>query len=374
MKVAVNTRILYSDYLEDSGPFIFHVLRYLTSKFPEHQFIFIFTRRSDNRLRFSSNVTSVIIEPNTKHPLLLKYWYDIKLPGVLRKYKADVFVSFDGWCSLTTRVPQCLVIPYLDFLNYSLHLPKPSLLFYNRYIQKVLQKAKSIATISEFSKQDIINNNKIDKEKINVICGAAVENFKPVPANISKETKNKYTGGMEYFLYKGPIQPEENLVNLLKAFSVFKKRQKSNFKLVLAIRHTLRHDSFIQSLKNYKYKNDVIVLLDLSEDELAKIMGSTYALVSPSLAEGFTIPVLEAMKCHIPVLTLSHSTMQEITKDAALYVDAKNFEDIAEKMMFIYKDENLRKDLIEKGKIIASQYSWEKSAEQIWQTILKAVD
>jgi glycosyltransferase involved in cell wall biosynthesis len=374
MRVAVNTRVLLSDYPEDSGSFIFDVLRYLANNFPEHQFIFILPRRRDNRSRFSSNVTPVIIEPNTKHPLLLKYWYDVKLPGVLRKYKADVFVSFDGWCSLTTRVPQCLVIPYLNFLNYSVHFKKSSLLFSKRYIQKILQKAKSIATVSEFSKQDIINNYKIEKEKINVIYIAAGENFKPVPADISKETKNKYTDGMEYFLYKGTIHPEENLVNLLKAFSVFKKRQKSNFKLVLASRVALRHDSFIQSLKIYKLRDDVIVLGDLTEDELAKIMGSTYALVYPSLIEGFSIPVLEAMKCDIPVITSSHSGIQEIANDAALYADAKNFEDIAEKMMLIYKDENLRKDLIEKGKIIASLYSWKRTAEQIWQTILKAVD
>jgi glycosyltransferase involved in cell wall biosynthesis len=374
MRVAVNTRVLHSDYLEDSGSLIFDVLRYLANNFPEHQFIFIFPRRSDNRIRFSSNVTPVIIEPNTKHPLFLKYWYDVKLPGVLRKYNVDVFVSFDGWCSLTTRVAQCLVIPYLNFLNYSLHFQKPRLLFYKKYIQKNLQKAKSIATVSEFSKQDIINNYKIEKEKINVIYSAAGENFKPVPADISEETKNKYTDGMEYFLYKGAIHPEKNLVNLLKAFSVFKKRQKTNFKLILASRVALRHDSFIQSLKNYKHRDDVIVLGDLSEDELTKIMGSTYALVYPSLTDGFSIPVLEAMKCHIPVITLSHSRIQEIAKDAALYVDAKSFEDIAEKMMLIYKDENLRKDLIEKGKIIALQYSWERTAEQIWQTILKAVD
>ena len=374
MKVAVNTRALHSDYPEDSGSFIFEVLRYLANNFPEHQFIFIFPRRSDNRFRFSSNVTPLIIEPNTKHPLLLKYWYDVKLPGVLRKYKADVFVSFNGWCSQTTRVPQCLVIPYLNFLNYSHNFQKPSLLFYKKYIQKNLQKAKRIATVSEFSKQDIINNYKIEKEKINVIYSVAAENFKSVPADISKETKNKYTDGTEYFLYNGAIHPEEHLVNLLKAFSVFKKRQKSNFKLILASSHTLRHESFIQSLKNYKHRNDVIVLGDLSEDELAKIMGSTYALVYLSLTEGFSIPVLEAMKCHIPVITSPHSPMREIAKDAALYVDAKNFEDIAEKMMLLYKDENLRKDLIEKGKIISSHYSWKTTAEQIWQTILKAVD
>jgi glycosyltransferase involved in cell wall biosynthesis len=163
-------------------------------------------------------------------------------------------------------------------------------------------------------------------------------------------------------------------VNLLKAFSIFKKRQKSNMKLVLAGRLAWKYDSFIQNLKKYKFKEDVIMLGYLSEDDLVKITGAAYALVYPSLLEGFGVPVLEAMKCNVPVITSVGSSMEEIAKDAALYADAKNFEDIAGKMMLIYKDEKMRKELIEKGKIIAAQYSWQRTAELLWQSILKAVN
>jgi len=80
------------------------------------------------------------------------------------------------------------------------------------------------------------------------------------------------------------------------------------------------------------------------------------------------------MKCHVPVLTSLNSSMEEIAKDAALYADAKNFEDIADKMMLIYKDEKLRKEIIEKGIAIAELYSWQRTADLLWQSILKAVD
>ena len=112
----------------------------------------------------------------------------------------------------------------------------------------------------------------------------------------------------------------------------------------------------------------------LSEDDLVKITAAAYALVYPSLLEGFGVPVLEAMKCNVPVITSLGSSMEEIAKDAALYADAKNFEEIAGKMMLIYKDEKLRKELIEKGKIIAARYSWQRTAELLWQSILKAVN
>ncbi|HEV8283520.1 MAG TPA: glycosyltransferase family 1 protein [Chitinophagaceae bacterium] len=374
MRIAVNTRFLLPDYLEGYGYFIFEIFKYLTTTYPEHQFIFIFDRPYDKRFIFSPNITPFVIGPPARHPLLWKYWYDIKIPSALKKLKADVFVSVDGICSLTTNVPQSLVVHDLAFIHYPSHIKKSHLLFYKRYLPKFLLKAKSISTVSEFSKQDIIDHYKIEKDKIQVVFSAAKEIFKPVSSEIIESIKNKYTDGKEFFLYVGAIHPRKNLVNLLKAFSVFKKRQKSNFKLVLAGRLAWKYDSFIQNLKKYKHRDEVIMLGYLSEDDLVKVTGSAYALVYPSLLEGFGVPVLEAMKCHVPVITSSHSSMQEIAKDAALFVDPQNFEDIAEKMMLIYKDEMLKKQLIEKGKIIAKQYSWQRTAELLWQSILKAVD
>jgi len=373
MKIAVNTRFLLSNYLEGYGYFVFEVFKYLTNNHPEHQFIFIFDRPFDKRFVFSSNITPVVVGPPARHPLLWKYWFDLKIPSVLKKNKADVFVSVDGLCSLRTATPQCLVIHDVAFLHYPAHIKRSHLYFFKKYIPQFLKKANSIATVSEFSKKDILNHYKTDPEKISVVYSAAKEIFKPVTIEIAEATKEKFTDRAEYFLYIGAIHPRKNLVNLLKAFSIFKKRLKSNMKLVLAGRLAWKYDSFIQNLKKYKFKEDVIMLGYLSEDELVKITGSAYALVYPSLLEGFGVPVLEAMKCAVPVITSSGSSMEEIAKDAALYADPESFEDIAAKMMLIYKDEKLRKELIEKGKVIADQYSWQRTAELLWQSILKAV-
>ena len=226
MRIAVNTRFLLRDYLEGYGYFVFEIFSYLTNKHPEHQFIFIFDRPYDKRFIFSSNIIPVVVGPPARHPLLWKFWFDIKIPRILKKYKADVFVSADGLCSLTTRVPQCLVVHDLAFIHYPSHIKKSHSLFYKRYTPKFLHKAKTVATVSEFSKQDIVRYYKINPDKINVVYSAAKEIFKPVRSDDRETTKNKYTGGKEYFLYVGAVHPRKNLVSLLKAFSVFKKRQK----------------------------------------------------------------------------------------------------------------------------------------------------
>lgn len=373
MKIAVNTRFLLNDYLEGYGYFIYETFKRITAAHPEHEFIFIFDRPYDEQFVFGSNVKAVVTGPPARHPLLWKLWYDIKVPVLLRKYKADVFVSCDGFCSLGTKVPQCLVLHDLAFLHYPSFIPKSQLLYYKRYTPKMLAKAKVIATVSAFSKKDIISQYGTAADKINIVYSAAKEIFQPITNEEKQGTRTKYTGGKEYFVYTGAIHPRKNLVNLLKAFSLFKKRQQSSMKLVLAGRLAWKYDSFVKNLKTYKYRDDVVMTGYVNEEEIRKLVGAAYAMVYPSLFEGFGVPVLEAMQCDVPVITSLDSPMQEIANEAALYADPESPADIAEKMMLLYKDEKLRRQLIEKGRVTAKQYSWDLSAERLWMSIEKAM-
>ncbi len=373
MIIAVNTRFLLADYPEGYGNFIYETFKRITQQHPEHEFIFIFDRPYDERFVFGKNVKAVFTGPAARHPLLWKLWYDIKVPVVLRKYKADVFVSCDGFCSLRTKVPQCLVVHDLAFLHYPAAIKKSHLLFYKRYTPKFLNKAISVATVSEFSKQDIVTQYQTEADKIDIVFNGVKEIFKPVTEEDKAATKNKYTDGKEYFVYAGAIHPRKNLITLLKAFSVFKKRQQTNMKLLLAGRLAWKYESFEKDLKSYKYRNDVVMTGYVEEAELVNLIGSSYGLVYPSLFEGLGVPVLEAMRCDVPVITSANSAMQEIAKDAALYADANSHTDMADKMMMLYKDENLRKELIQKGRIVAKQYNWDKTAVLLWQAIEKTM-
>jgi glycosyltransferase involved in cell wall biosynthesis len=371
MRIVVNTRFLLNEYLEGYGNFLYESFRRITEKHPEHDFFFLYDRPDHPAFAFPGNVKEIVTGPAARHPLLWKLWYDLKVPAVLRKYKADIFVSCDGFCSLSTNTPQCLVIHDLAFLHYPSFIRKSHLLYYKRYTPRFLKKARSIATVSEFSRLDIVKQYKTDPGKIDVIPNAAREIFRILGEEEKSTVKIKYTEGKEYFLYVGAIHPRKNLVNLLKAFSVFKKRQQSNYKLVLAGRLAWGNESFVKNLNSYKYRKDVLLTGYLEEKELVQIMGAAYALVYPSYWEGFGLPVLEAMRSGIPVITTLRSAMEEIAKDAALYADPESYTDIAAKMMQLYKDENLRNELISKGRIIEKEYSWEKTASLLWECIKK---
>jgi len=374
MKIVVDTRLLQKDSQEGYGYFLCEVLKRIVKKYSDHEFIFVFDRSYDAKFLFNKNVTAVITGPGANNPLLWKLWYDVKIPGLLRKHNADIFVSTDGICSLTTKTPQCVVVHDLSFLYYPSFIKMTELFFYKRYFKKILQKANSIIAVSEYIKAVISDQHVVKEEKVIVVHGAAKEIFYPLKENEKEEIKNKYTGGKNYFIYAGDIHPQKNLINLLKAFSGFKKRQKSNWKLVLTGKLDKNYKGFGESIKTYKYRDEVVILTrQLEEKEKAGLIGSAYAFIYPSLKEGFGLAVLEAMNCHIPVLTSPHSAMQEIARDAALYADPTDHKDIADKMMLLYKDESLRNILIEKGKQIAAQYSWDETVDLFWQSILKAI-
>jgi glycosyltransferase involved in cell wall biosynthesis len=373
MRIAVNARFLASSELEGYGYFTKEVFIRVAQQHPEHQFIFLFDRPVPANISLPENVTTVVVKPAARHALSFRWWFDVKVPLALKKYKADVFVSPDGFCSLFTKVPQVLVVHDLAFLHYPQFIPKRHLFFYKTHTKKFIKKANVIATVSEYSKQDIIQHYKTPGEKIMNVSSAAKSIFTPIDWQEREVIKERYAAGNEYFVFVGGIHPRKNLMNLLKAFSIFKKWQKTNMKLLVVGKKSWMYQDTIDKLKTYKYRDEVIMLDYLPEEVLAKIVAAAYGLVYPSFFEGFGVPILEAMQCEVPVLTSSTSSMMEVGGNAVLYADPSNPQAIADNMKTIFKDEQLRSRLIEAGKQQALQFSWHKTAAAMWQCIEKAV-
>lgn len=372
MKIAIDIRQLRNDHHQKDGYFLYEVVKSIIKRNAEHEFILIFDRPYDAKFLFDKNVTAIVTGPRVSNLLLQKFWYDIKITALLKKHKADLFIAANGICSLTTKTPQCLVVNDLSFLYYPSFVKKAELVFLKRYTKRFLQKADSIVTFSELLQKSILALNVIKKEKINVVRGSVSDIFYPLNEGEKEEIKQKYTDGKNFFLYTGVIHPQKNLINLLKAFSVFKKRQKSDWKLVLAGNITRGDKTFSKNLKTYRYRADV-VMVDAKDEEMVKLTGSAYAFIYPPFWEGEGVQILGAMNSHIPVITSENSAMQEIAGEAAVYINPEDYKDIADKMMLIYKDESLRNTLIEKGKLVAGNYNWEKAADLFWQGILKAI-
>lgn len=162
----------------------------------------------------------------------------------------------------------------------------------------------------------------------------------------------------------------KNLLNLLKAFSLFKKWQKSNMKLLVAGRMAWQYEDLLEKIKTYKYREDLVLLGALEEAQLTRITASAYALVYPSFFEGFGMPIVEAMQSGVPVIASNTSSMPELGSDAALYADPNDPDAMAKQMLLLYKDEKLRNFQIEKGLDRAQDFNWDKTAQGVWENIL----
>lgn len=373
MRIAVNTRLLLKGKLEGIGWFTYQTLEKMVRSHPEHEFFFFFDRPYDPQFVFASNVTPVVVHPQARHPILFYIWFEWSIPVMLRKYKIDLFLSPDGYMSLSTKVPTCLVVHDLAFEHYPEHFVLSHRLYWRHYSPLFARKAKRIATVSTFSKNDISKRYRIPADNIDVVYNGAHDEYRPLDFAEREEVKKKYADGCEYFVFAGALHPRKNIVNLLKAFVIFKKRQHTNMKLVIAGRPAWKYDEVEQMRLEMPFKEDVKWVGYMNVDELSKVIGAAYVLVYASLFEGFGIPILEALQCNVPAIVSNTSSMPEVAGEAALLVDPSDPDDIAAKMHLMYKDEALRKKLISKAHEQTLKFDWKASSEKLWQSMMKCI-
>lgn len=369
MNIAVNTRLLLDGKLDGIGWFSYETLRRMVYDHPEHTFYFIFDRKYSEEMLFGDNVVPVILPPPTRHPFLWYFWFEFRIPGLLRRIKADLFLSPDGFLSLCSPVPSVDVIHDINFEHRPGDLPWLSRRYYRHFMPRYARKATRLATVSEYSRRDIINTYDIPEEKIDLIYNGASKNFYPVDTTRADAIREKYTGGAPYFIFVGSVHPRKNIVNLLKAFQLFREEYKSDFRLVIVGKKIFMTNAIEDQLEKMENRDDVIFTGRLSPGDLNDVMASAWALTFVPFFEGFGIPLVEAMSSEIPILASNVTSLPEIAGDAAIYAEPESPGSIRDGMIRIVKEEGLREALIKKGKKRRERYSWDNTANELWKTI-----
>lgn len=369
MRIAVNTRLLLKEKLEGIGWFTFETLHRITRENPEHEFIFIFDRPYNPDYIFAKNVTAVVVGPQARHPVLFYIWFDFVIPRVLKKHKADIFVSPDGYLSRRTKVPQLAVIHDINFVHRPEDLPWLIAKYYNYFFPRFARIAKRIATVSFYSKEDITRSFKIDYDKIDVVYDGINQIYEPLAEDAKLKIRAKYTGGTEYFLFVGALHPRKNVSGLLKAFDGFKLETNSAIKLLIVGGEMHKTGDIFETYDNLRFKNDVIFTGRVSTEELRDIFGAALALTFVPFFEGFGIPVVEAMSAGVPVICSNTTSIPEVGGNAVLYADPMKTGQITDAMILLAQDEELRKALIEKGFKQKEKFSWDQTASLLWASI-----
>ena len=373
MKIAVNTRLLLKNRLEGIGIFTRETLSRITKAHPEHQFYFLFDRAYDESFIFSDNVTPVVAHPQARHPYLWYLFFEHGIPLKLRKIKPDLFLSTDGWIPTRLDIPTVNVIHDLNFLHHPEFVPPVVRRYYDRFFPKFARNATRLATVSQFSCDDIHQSYQVPTERIDVVYNGANQAYRPYTEEEQSAVKQHYTDGKDYFLFVGLIHKRKNLANIFRAFELFKERTGSPMKLVVVGDKKWWAGEIEDTYLAMHYREDVVMLGRQQIDTLSALTAAATAMVYASLFEGFGQPIVDAFNAHTAVITSDVSSMPEIAGGAALLVNPYSVEEIAHALEQLCLDENLRNTLIEKGTAPTGIYTWDHTAELLWQTVEKCL-
>ncbi len=232
-----------------------------------------------------------------------------------------------------------------------------------RRTRKTALKARRVITVSEHSARDIHELYGVPRERIAVIPNAVSADFCPAPRTAEWTALRVRLGIPEgrFLLFVGGADPRKNHEAAAKAFALIADRYRGlSLVLVGDIRH--RFADMADTVRAQGIGSHTVCTGRLPIEEIRLLYAHAAALLFPSIYEGFGMPVLEAMACGTPVITSKTTSLPEVAGDAALLVDPRNAEALADAAMRLLDDEGLQARLRAKGLQRAAQFTWERSA------------
>jgi len=286
---------------------------------------------------------------------------------ILREEPEILFMPMHSLPFLRSKKTKTVVtIHDLAFKYFPDHFPKKDLRRLNFFTDYAVKNSDKIIAISNSTKEDILKiYPKIREEKIKVIYHGYDKNLfhKNISTEQIKKSNTKYKiPDTRYLLFVGTIQPRKNIEKLLEAFEIIRREAEyKNLSLVIAGSPGWMAENIVEKIKKTP---GAIMTGKFETQDLPGLVSGAEAFVSPSLYEGFGLPVLEAMACGTPVAVADNSSLREVAQDAGCYFDAYSSEKMAEVLSEILKSDKLRNTLREKGLERAKHFSWEKCAKE----------
>jgi glycosyltransferase involved in cell wall biosynthesis len=234
-------------------------------------------------------------------------------------------------------------------------------------VRRTAKKAARIATVSEYSRQDLLNIYNLTPEKVAVTYNGVGSSFVPQPSipNEAEEIRRRFGVSRDFLLAVGSLQPRKNMVRLIRAYAKLRsEREDFRPQLVIVGRKLWLASEIFDEVKRQRWADDVILTGYVADEDLPALYRAARAFVYPSLFEGFGLPPLEAMACGTPVVTSDVSSLPEVTGDAALLIDPNDERALANALIEIVNDQGLRAKLRERGIAQAGKFTWREAAEK----------
>jgi glycosyltransferase involved in cell wall biosynthesis len=237
-------------------------------------------------------------------------------------------------------------------------------------VRRTARRAARIATVSEYSRQDLLRTYGLPPEKVVVTYNGLEAHFTPEPQTIDEAARVQQRLGISrsYLLAVGSLQPRKNLVRLIRAYARL-RNERADFKhqLVIVGRKLWLHHEIFAEVARQRWADDVILTGYVADEDLPPLYRNAALFVYPSLFEGFGLPPLEAMACGTPVVTSDNSSLPEITGQAALLVDPYDEAALSSAIWRAVNDEAWQTSARAAGLAQAQKFTWRAAAEKTLQ-------
>ncbi|MFB3921676.1 MAG: glycosyltransferase family 4 protein [Terriglobia bacterium] len=232
---------------------------------------------------------------------------------------------------------------------------------FSALLREAVTRAARVIAVSRYTADQLSEHAGVPQEKITVIHeGVDMPAHTLLPEEGIAERERVVGRGKVMVLSVGVLQTRKNTINALRAMAALPDR----YRLVLVGGNGHGSEAIHNFIRTEQLESRVVRLGHVAGNRLGALYQAADVLLFPSLEEGFGLPMLEAMANSLPVVASNTSSLPEVGGDAALYVDPRNPQDIAEKVQRAIEDASLREVHVERGLARARVFTWRRTAEQ----------
>jgi glycosyltransferase involved in cell wall biosynthesis len=290
---------------------------------------------------------------------LLHQRFNHLLPGV------ELYHATEHLLMPLPGVPTVLTVHDTIFKLFPRYHKPLNYVFLNLAVPLFCRRAGAIVAISECTKRDLIRYYCVDPNKIVVIYEAAAPHFVPQSQVAIDAARERYHLPESYLLTVCVIEPKKNHIGFLESFEQLCRDDPGLYWVIVGNKGWL-YESFFAALERSPARERVVLPGYVTDQDLPAVYGGAQAFVFPSLYEGFGLPPLEAMASGAPVISSNSSSLPEVCGDAARYFDPRHTDEMVEAVRTVLGDESLRQAMSGHGLEQASQFSWERAADETW--------
>jgi len=294
--------------------------------------------------------------------------YEYKLNRLCGKKTFDLYHETGFTPAKFSLIPTVYSIYDLSLRRYRETHPRERVWLFEYFIKTRLQYARHILTISEFVRQEIIEEFHVPPSMVTAVPLAPDSLFVPCSAGRVKTIRMKYNLPASYLLFVSSLEPRKNIDLLMKSLQA----AATDIPLVLVGWHGWGDKQWLETIKEKNFSNPVHIIGHVPDHDLPAIYTGAAALVYPSLYEGFGLPIVEAMACGCPVICSNAAGMPEVAGDAAVLIDPAGSDELAHAIDTVVHDTEMRAELVKKGFHRAAGFSWDHTAAETLDVFKRA--